>query len=215
MSEILYERTMPQGHVVRIRRLTQDGTAPMRAVIEIDRRAGSPRAAGSRGHPPALMAVEGESETDVVPRCSRSSKTTRLSRGFSRSAASANVPVTAPLNPRRLMLGAAKKLLLDSPAPPTPAPAPPARFEPPRLTAKILEKTPMSRSRDRILANLDEMYREAFERSKATGDAAQMASLDFAYRREQLYSRSCSTSATRSSASRVRATARRSAPACG
>ncbi len=45
----------------------------------------------------------------------------------------------------------------------------------------------MSRSRDRILANLDEMYREAFERAKATGDDAQMASLDFAYRREQLY----------------------------
>jgi hypothetical protein len=85
-----------------------------------------------------------------------------------------------------MMLGAAKKYLLDSPAP-KPAPAAPARFEPPRLTADILEKTRMSRSRDRILANLDEMYREAFERSKATGDEAQMASLDFAYRREQLY----------------------------
>jgi hypothetical protein len=45
----------------------------------------------------------------------------------------------------------------------------------------------MSRSRDRILANLDEMYREAFERAKTTGDSAQMATLDFAYRREQLY----------------------------
>ena len=45
----------------------------------------------------------------------------------------------------------------------------------------------MSRSRDRILANLDEMYREAFERAKTTGDDAQMAQLDFAYRREQLY----------------------------
>jgi hypothetical protein len=31
------------------------------------------------------------------------------------------------------------------------------------------------------------MYREAFERAKATGDDAQMATLDFAYRREQLY----------------------------
>jgi hypothetical protein len=92
--------------------------------------------------------------------------------------------VTSPLNPRRLMLGAAKKLFLDQPVP---KPAAPARFEPPRLTAAILENTRMSRSRDRILANLDEMYREAFERSKATGDDAQMASLDFAYRREQLY----------------------------
>ncbi len=45
----------------------------------------------------------------------------------------------------------------------------------------------MSRSRDRILANLDDMYREAFERAKETADATQMASLDFAYRREQLY----------------------------
>ena len=45
----------------------------------------------------------------------------------------------------------------------------------------------MARSRDRIMTNLDEMYREAFERAKATGDANQMATLDFADRREQLY----------------------------
>ena len=45
----------------------------------------------------------------------------------------------------------------------------------------------MSRSRDRILANLDEMYREAFERAKSSEDQSQMATLDFAYRREQLY----------------------------
>lgn len=63
---------------------------------------------------------------------------------------------------------------------------PPAE-EPPRLTPRALEKTRMPRSRDRILANLDEMYREAFERAKATGDDSQMATLDFAYRREQLY----------------------------
>jgi len=113
---------------------------------------------------------------------------TRPSRAYSRSVACADVgfPLTGPINPRRMMLGAAKKLLLDSPAPKT-GQAPAARFEPPRLTANILEKSRMSRSRDRILANLDEMYREAFERSKATGDDAQMASLDFAYRREQLY----------------------------
>ncbi len=57
----------------------------------------------------------------------------------------------------------------------------------PRLTLRALEKIRMSRSRERILANLDEMYREAFERAKASGDDAQMATLDFAYRREQLY----------------------------
>ena len=58
---------------------------------------------------------------------------------------------------------------------------------PPRLTLKALESLRMSRSRERILNNLEEMYREAFERAKETGDPAQMASLDFAYRREQLY----------------------------
>ena len=45
----------------------------------------------------------------------------------------------------------------------------------------------MSRSRDRILTNLEEMYREAFDRARASGDDGQMAQLDFAYRREQLY----------------------------
>lgn len=94
--------------------------------------------------------------------------------------------MTNPFNPRRLMLGAARKIFLDTPAS-KPGPVAPARTEPPRLTADILENTRMSRSRDRILANLDEMYREAFERSKTSGDDAQMASLDFAYRREQLY----------------------------
>ena len=58
---------------------------------------------------------------------------------------------------------------------------------PPRLTFQALESLRMSRSRDRILNNLEEMYREAFERAKETGDPAQMATLDFAYRREQLY----------------------------
>jgi hypothetical protein len=92
--------------------------------------------------------------------------------------------VTGPLNPRRLMLGMAKKLLLDQPVSKAKTPE---RFDPPRLTADILEKTRMSRSRDRILGNLEDMYREAFERAKTTGDEAQLVSLDFAYRREQLY----------------------------
>jgi hypothetical protein len=66
MSTTLYERTMANGPVVRIRRLTPDGTSPVRAVIEVDRRAGTPRSAAPVGHPPALMAVEGEREPDVV-----------------------------------------------------------------------------------------------------------------------------------------------------
>lgn len=42
------------------------------------------------------------------------------------------------------------------------------------------------RSRERILANLDELYREAYERAKNAGDEGRMADLDAVYRREQL-----------------------------
>jgi len=58
---------------------------------------------------------------------------------------------------------------------------------PSRLTPSALEGLRMSRSRDRILTNLEELYREAFDRAKETGDPGAMAQLDFAYRREQLY----------------------------
>ena len=87
------------------------------------------------------------------------------------------------------MFGAAKKLLLDAvEKEPTRAPSERTSHEdPPRLTQRAIENTRMPRSRERILANLDEMYREAFERAKATGDDMQMVTLDFAYRREQLY----------------------------
>jgi hypothetical protein len=89
-----------------------------------------------------------------------------------------------PLPSRRKMMDAARRYLLqgldrDDREPPDDAP--------PRLTLNALEKIRMSRSRERILGNLDEMYREAFDRAKATGDQSQMAALDFAYRREQLY----------------------------
>lgn len=88
-----------------------------------------------------------------------------------------------PLQSRRMMVSAAKRLL---------ATRSDARgYDPaddfPRLTLSALEKIRMSRSRDRILSNLDDMYREAFERAKASDDSTQMTTLDFAYRREQLY----------------------------
>jgi hypothetical protein len=90
--------------------------------------------------------------------------------------------MSKPFDTRRQLLGAARKYLLESPKP-----AEPESFDSPRLTFAALEKIKMSRSRERILANLEEMYSEAFKRAKATEDEAQMASLDFAYRREQLY----------------------------
>jgi hypothetical protein len=84
---------------------------------------------------------------------------------------------------RRNLLNAAQRYLLE----PTEAQLERAADDPPRLTSHALQKDSMSRNRERILANLDDMYREAFERAKASGDDSQMASLDFAYRREQLY----------------------------
>lgn len=44
----------------------------------------------------------------------------------------------------------------------------------------------MARPRERILQNLEAIYRDAYERAKAAGDAARMADLDAAYQREQL-----------------------------
>lgn len=93
--------------------------------------------------------------------------------------------MTPPFNPRRLALGAAKKLIFENEDPET------ALERIAGLNSmdsnSSLESNSMSRSRSTILNNLDEMYREAFERAKATGDQSQMATLDFAYRREQLY----------------------------
>ncbi len=81
-------------------------------------------------------------------------------------------------------MGAAKRFLL---AKAEASIKPPAEIAPPRLILRALEAIRMSRSRDRILSNLDEMSREPFERAKPSGDSAQMSTLDFAYRREQLY----------------------------
>jgi hypothetical protein len=89
-----------------------------------------------------------------------------------------------PFPSRRNLIKAAERYLLE----PTEAQLERAAADdPPRLTSHALQKDSMSRTRERILANLDDMYREAFERAKASGDDSQMATLDFAYRREQLY----------------------------
>jgi hypothetical protein len=89
-----------------------------------------------------------------------------------------------PVNPRRALMGAAKRYFLEQSEA---ALASTPNDDPPRLTLRALEKISMSRTRERILNNLDEMYRESFERAKAANDSTQMATLDFAYRREQLY----------------------------
>jgi hypothetical protein len=42
------------------------------------------------------------------------------------------------------------------------------------------------RPRERILANLETVYREAYERAKGAGDERRMLDLDASYQREQL-----------------------------
>jgi hypothetical protein len=96
----------------------------------------------------------------------------------------------APLNPRRLGRGAARKLLFDGRDPEEVLRGVAEldqQSDVPRLTPEAIARTRMSRSRDRIMSNLEEMYREAFDRARAAGDETQMSTLDFAYRREQLY----------------------------
>jgi len=65
-SSILYERSLPHGPSVRIRRTSESGTTPVVAVLEVDRRAGTPRASVGTGFPPPLLTVEGTSEPDVM-----------------------------------------------------------------------------------------------------------------------------------------------------
>ncbi len=42
------------------------------------------------------------------------------------------------------------------------------------------------RPRERLLANLESIYREAYDRAKVAGDQVRMAEIDAAYQREQL-----------------------------
>ena len=62
---ILYKRKLPHGPEVRIRRTTDAGVTPVVAVLDVDRRAGTPREKEG-GTPPPLKQVQGASEADVI-----------------------------------------------------------------------------------------------------------------------------------------------------
>jgi len=64
-DDILYRRKLPHGPEVRIRRTSPAGAAPVVAVLDVDRRAGTPREKEG-GTPPALKQVEGATEQDVI-----------------------------------------------------------------------------------------------------------------------------------------------------
>jgi hypothetical protein len=61
---ILYQRLLPYGPAVRVRRTSEAGSTPVTAVLEVDRRAGTPRA--GVGTPPPLMTCEAASEGEVL-----------------------------------------------------------------------------------------------------------------------------------------------------
>lgn len=63
-DDILYERFMAHGPAVRIRRTSEQGASPVTAVLEVDRRAGTPRA--GIGNPPPLALCEAASEAEVL-----------------------------------------------------------------------------------------------------------------------------------------------------
>lgn len=55
---------MPHGPAVRIRRTSEPGSTPVTAVLEVDRRAGTPR--DGVGTPPPLMHCEAASDAEVL-----------------------------------------------------------------------------------------------------------------------------------------------------
>lgn len=63
-SDVLYERFLPHGPAVRIRRTSEPGATPLTAVLEVDRRAGTPRA--GIGTPPPLMHCEAPTAEEAV-----------------------------------------------------------------------------------------------------------------------------------------------------
>lgn len=64
-DDILYRRKLPHGPEVRIRRTSEAGATPVVAVLDVDRRAGTPREKDG-GTPPPLKQAQGASEAEVV-----------------------------------------------------------------------------------------------------------------------------------------------------
>jgi len=64
-DDILYRRKLAHGPEVRIRRTSEKGATPVVAVLDVDRRAGTPREKEG-GNPPALKQAQGASDGEVV-----------------------------------------------------------------------------------------------------------------------------------------------------
>jgi hypothetical protein len=63
-DDILYQRLMAHGPAIRIRRTSVQGSTPVVAVLEVDRRAGTPR--GGIGTLPPLAEAQAGTEAEAV-----------------------------------------------------------------------------------------------------------------------------------------------------
>jgi hypothetical protein len=82
-ESILYSRLLPHGPAVRVRRTSERGVTPVTAVLEVDRRAGTPREFEG-GFPPPLMIAEGDSEADVLATLEPHARDDRMVAGLMR-----------------------------------------------------------------------------------------------------------------------------------
>ena len=83
-DDILYRRKLVHGPEVRIRRTSPPGTTPVKAVLDVDRRAGTPREKEG-GTPPPLKHVEGATEADVVAALKKEADDDRAIAGLMRA----------------------------------------------------------------------------------------------------------------------------------
>ncbi|MBA3673010.1 MAG: hypothetical protein H0W68_13455 [Gemmatimonadaceae bacterium] len=83
-DEILLIRVLPHGPAVRVRRTSDDGVVPVTAVLEVDRRAGTPREHDG-GFPPPLMFAEGATDAEVLAALEPHARDDRMVAGLMRS----------------------------------------------------------------------------------------------------------------------------------
>jgi hypothetical protein len=62
---VLYDRRLPNGYAVRIRRTSDEGESPVQVVLEVDRRVGTPRE-HLPGFPPPLMLIEADTAQEAL-----------------------------------------------------------------------------------------------------------------------------------------------------
>jgi hypothetical protein len=82
-DDILYRRKLPNGPEVRIRRTSAPGATPVVAVLDVDRRAGTPREKDG-GMPPPLKQVQGATEAEVLASLKPEAEDDRVVAGLMR-----------------------------------------------------------------------------------------------------------------------------------